>query len=364
MRKYPFIAFSHTQKRPQGDKHLTRRQRFTCGCAEQGAAARRIPHLRHMFFRRSPRELQISAGNAFLDDKVSQAGLSKERPGDCDPQYTSIFAQFGRHQAHLLPIILAYFLRPPHNSRSSRLLAKQNLPSQSPRCQSITSLFFLLAGKSSLRQVGADWQRGRSHVFPRFFCSSLPSPRICHQTRWIATTTTMPPIIQEPINLARPDAELQGVVKILHPDYSAAENTLLHLAAVDDGGIDYDTALVACGIVAGNKWTGFLATRNTTAALVPVPRPSDGILRGRSAYFFQLPDSDAPQRPYPVVVRFSDWVFPHSSLPSPWCQLRRSPSNDDATCRVTDSGWALEKAHLVPLSVQSWFDREELEQYA
>jgi len=61
-------------------------------------------------------------------------------------------------------------------------------------------------------------------------------------------------------------------------------------------------------------------------------------------------------------VRFTDWVFPHSSLPSPWHLLRGLPSNEDATCRVTDSGWALEKAHLVPLSEQSWFDREELEQ--
>ncbi|KAK3366584.1 hypothetical protein B0H63DRAFT_515814 [Podospora didyma] len=59
-----------------------------------------------------------------------------------------------------------------------------------------------------------------------------------------------------------------------------AENTLLCLRTLDDGGIDHDTALVACGIV-----TGFFATRETGAqGFEPVSRPDDGILRG-SEYF-------------------------------------------------------------------------------
>ena len=40
-----------------------------------------------------------------------------------------------------------------------------------------------------------------------------------------------------------------------HPgcwDKRRAENTLLHLAAVDDSGLNYDIAIVAYGIITGN----------------------------------------------------------------------------------------------------------------
>lgn len=131
-----------------------------------------------------------------------------------------------------------------------------------------------------------------------------------------SSTHTMSSRFSEP-RLSCDDATRLPAIIILHPDYPPAENTLLHLRAVDDGGIDYDTTLTACGIVVGNIWSGFFATRNReTDALVPAARPADGILRG-SRFFFQLPDSDAADRPYPVVPWFRDWVFPNQSLPSP-----------------------------------------------
>lgn len=126
---------------------------------------------------------------------------------------------------------------------------------------------------------------------------------------------------------------------------------LLTFSALEDGGIDYRAILAACGIVVGNIWTGFLATRDSPhAPLVPVSPPADGVLRGRNAYFFQLPDADVRERPYPVVARFQDWCFPHDNLPPPW----NDPSLTGATtggrlrCCITDAGWAVEKAHLVP----------------
>ncbi|KAL2259714.1 hypothetical protein VTK26DRAFT_6505 [Humicola hyalothermophila] len=151
-------------------------------------------------------------------------------------------------------------------------------------------------------------------------------------------------------------------IEILHPDYLPGENTLLVFRALDDGGIEYDTALVACGIIAGNIWSGFFATRDTSGALVSVTRPVDGILRGDS-YFFQLPDADAPERPYPVIVRFSDWCFPHRNLPRPWKDLEPETDDGGASCRVTDAAWSVEKAHLVPLSAQPWWIREGMERY-
>jgi len=95
----------------------------------------------------------------------------------------------------------------------------------------------------------------------------------------------MATLLKDAITLPR-DARQPRLVRIRHPDYSAAENTLLCLRALDDGGIDYNTALVACGIVTGSTSTGFFATRNAGAQRFKrVSQPDNGTLRG-SEYFF------------------------------------------------------------------------------
>lgn len=162
-------------------------------------------------------------------------------------------------------------------------------------------------------------------------------------------------------SLTREDARLPRIVKILHPDYPAAENTLLHLRALDDGGIDYDIALVACSIVTGNTSTGFFAVQNANGPrLERIARPDDNILRGFE-YVFQLPDDHILERPYPVVPRFEDWTFPHASMPSPWDELSCQAAGAES-CRITDCMWGLERAHILPITVQGWWDREGLEQ--
>jgi len=147
------------------------------------------------------------------------------------------------------------------------------------------------------------------------------------------------------------------MVKILHPDYPSNENTLLRLYALDDGGLDCDTAVTAAGIVAGNSWDGFLATRDLSSGdLVRVPRPPDGILRGR-AYFFDLPH--VAERPYPVTVRFDDWHFPHGRPPPIWREARRDGAFwESEPCRLTGARWAVKQAHVVPSSAQTWWTRE------
>lgn len=168
-------------------------------------------------------------------------------------------------------------------------------------------------------------------------------------------------LLKDAITLSRDDARLPHIIKILHPDYSAAENTLLHLRALDDGGVDYDTALVACSIVTGNTKTGFFATREAgSRGLERVVRPDDGILR-ENEYYFQLPDDHVLERPYPVVPRFEDWTFPHGAMPSPWEELGRQ-AQGGTSCRITDCMWGVERAHLIPLTVKGWWDREELQQ--
>lgn len=168
------------------------------------------------------------------------------------------------------------------------------------------------------------------------------------------------PSLQPPISLPREEARLR-IVTILHPDYPTSENTLLELRALDDGGIDYDTVMAACSIVTGNTSMGFLATRSGACCLELVARPDDGILRG-SEYFFQLPEDSVLERPYPVVARFEDWTFPHAAMPSPWDELG-CRTEGGTSCRITDSRWGVERAHLVPLILQGWWDRERLRQY-
>ena len=81
----------------------------------------------------------------------------------------------------------------------------------------------------------------------------------------------------------------------LHPGYPGS-TVLLSLLALDNGGgIDFDTALAACGLVAGNRWgDGFFSSDRSGA--VRVERPPDGILHDPQ-YFFQLPGPLEP--PYP-----------------------------------------------------------------
>jgi hypothetical protein len=88
-------------------------------------------------------------------------------------------------------------------------------------------------------------------------------------------------------------------VRFRHPAYPESEPELLRLNAVDgpgddgDGrrdGIDYDTAFIACCIVAGNTWGGgWLVERTAEGSFSRMQRPPDGILRGQ-VYYFLLGD--------------------------------------------------------------------------
>ena len=142
-------------------------------------------------------------------------------------------------------------------------------------------------------------------------------------------------LLQDAPSLPRnTDAPTPSLVRIRHPDYKDAENTLLCLRALDDDGLDYDTALAACSIVTGNTSTGFFTTLEQR--LERVARPDDGVLR-ETDYFFQLPDSDDVSRPYPVIPRFKDWSFPHGALPSPWNEYNNVIHEATTACRITDA---------------------------
>jgi hypothetical protein len=84
-------------------------------------------------------------------------------------------------------------------------------------------------------------------------------------------------------------------VTFRHPGYPDEHNIIMILPALDhaQGGIHHETALIACAVVAGNRWDGFLSEQRTGSGVLT---PRDGVLRGKE-YYFRLPD-DAKGR-YP-----------------------------------------------------------------
>lgn len=180
----------------------------------------------------------------------------------------------------------------------------------------------------------------------------------------------MPDPLKPLILLERDVTRVPRVIRILHPGYYPPENTLLHLHALDDGGIDFDTVMAICSIITGNTTIGFLSARKAgpgPRTYYRVHRPPDGILR-ESEYSFQLPNRDAAgrERPYPVIARFDDWPFPHGALPKLWKEFARVHRQQDHTysCRITDCMWGLQGCFIVPAEVQDWWDREDFSRYA
>ncbi|KAL6366232.1 hypothetical protein LRP88_00077 [Fusarium phalaenopsidis] len=174
---------------------------------------------------------------------------------------------------------------------------------------------------------------------------------------------------------SRNGPQMSPVIMFRHPAYP---RDLLRLSPVDGpqhDGVDYDCALISCGIVTGNTWaTGWLATMGVGSQFVRVERPADGILREQKYYYFI--DDHEPSYKYPIIPSFHHWRFPHDALPDLWKDFEIAPPPDisvkrkdeavlarDNTCRMTGHKAAREVAHLVPLADGHWFDSNEMRRY-
>ena len=71
-------------------------------------------------------------------------------------------------------------------------------------------------------------------------------------------------------------------IEIKHPGYNDTCNTLLILPPLDAGGVHHETVRVACAIIAGNRWDGFLTFDKAGELAVP---ESETILRAPRFYF-------------------------------------------------------------------------------
>ena len=87
-------------------------------------------------------------------------------------------------------------------------------------------------------------------------------------------------------------------IEFKHPAYTNNCNTFLVLAAFDhsDGGLHYNTALIACGIIAGNRWDGYF----TAARDGPRVSLGEDDLIPHGQLYFYLPGYTYGMSWYPV----------------------------------------------------------------
>ncbi|KAL9595273.1 MAG: hypothetical protein Q9219_006549 [cf. Caloplaca sp. 3 TL-2023] len=174
-----------------------------------------------------------------------------------------------------------------------------------------------------------------------------------------------------PQNISGVPLDLSQTVTICHPGYHEAADILISFAAFDGkhGGICHNTALIACGIIAGNFWDGCF-TKDAIGEEVVTSSSCDGVLPP-GTYYFQLPTFSVDQ-PYPIVPIFRHWRFPHQNLPPSWAGYSRvhtpfrvlQPSvRDDGKCRMSYCKEGCDKAHMCPVEEDQWFDQQSMEQY-
>lgn len=185
--------------------------------------------------------------------------------------------------------------------------------------------------------------------------------------------------VREPLRPATGTPQSQRRIRIQHPDYYDSDNDLLELLVPDhpNGGLQYDFLMVACGIIANNRWDGWLTET------VDGPRlsfhPND--ILTNEVYYFHLPNSSR-ENPYPVVPTFRDWKFPHNNLPPSWAALPRRADTDrdnpagatisgflpslkmrDYSCRISACVESAQAAHICPRSEEQWYIDNRMRPY-
>ncbi|KAL8951631.1 MAG: hypothetical protein Q9222_002411 [Ikaeria aurantiellina] len=196
--------------------------------------------------------------------------------------------------------------------------------------------------------------------------------------------------------LQQPGFPFNRTVQLRHPGYADGNcNLLFRFPAYDHagGGLHHNVARTACGIVAGNKWDGYLSS---TASGPPVEQHLDQVLTGPCYYFHphhyhanrDEPSAPLPSlspspccsvNPYAIYPTFQDWRFPHENQPPWWPQIPHNLTligahnistitaqtrTGDRTCRLTDSTEELEVPHIIPVKEEEWFDENDMGQYS
>jgi HNH endonuclease len=170
---------------------------------------------------------------------------------------------------------------------------------------------------------------------------------------------------------------------IRHPHY-ANYNTLVKLPALDERDVvDYNVALIICGIISDNSWNSgwFARSKDGTNVCEPgVPLTADVdvfyFVNNQMCMFSyhccSAPLTIFPTDKYPVYISWDHWRLPssHVDLPSAFSTLSIDPPSPslrnggymedlksrDQSCRVSGIIDFCEQAHLVPAGEREWWD--------
>ncbi|MCJ1349575.1 hypothetical protein MMC31_007816 [Peltigera leucophlebia] len=122
-------------------------------------------------------------------------------------------------------------------------------------------------------------------------------------------------------------------ISFRHPGYpdNGDLNVLLRLPTIDSRnqqhrspkGVYYDTALVACALIAGNSWDGFFTRTRRSGPIIMGPK--DLLLR--KSYYFNVP-AEGPQ--YPVYPSLAHWHYSQDYMPQTWKAMKAPPPPQDA----------------------------------
>ncbi|KNG46892.1 hypothetical protein DDE82_009028 [Stemphylium lycopersici] len=163
--------------------------------------------------------------------------------------------------------------------------------------------------------------------------------------------TTLPVVqLRAPTQPPSPLQHWQLQILLRHPGYDDGSNVLFKLQASDTDdhgqpGLLIQFAIDACAIIAGDfaSGRGWLSlSRDGSASIDPT-----STLRERS-YYFHL---DAADDPYPIVLNFRQWKYPHERLPY-WQQL--APDRNLASSSV---------AQVVPQWELDWWKANGMSRY-
>jgi hypothetical protein len=95
-----------------------------------------------------------------------------------------------------------------------------------------------------------------------------------------------------------------NTIKIKHPGYpdDYEQNVLMMLYAFDcqGGGLHYDTALIACTLVAGNAWNGYFTLERDGPRIA---LENDNVLLEKS-YYFHVPSPSPSSHDYAIYPSF------------------------------------------------------------
>ncbi|KAJ3542926.1 hypothetical protein NM208_g3842 [Fusarium decemcellulare] len=159
-----------------------------------------------------------------------------------------------------------------------------------------------------------------------------------------------------------PTRQGQKNVFFHHPGYQDGHNILLHLPALDAGGVHHETARVACAILSNCRFDGYLSLSKGGPRIQDGP---DDILQDKKYYFCIEDDIE-----YPIVPSFENFKCPEE-LPESWSDtlapiepgIYESAAARDNGCRITGSYLPVELAHIIPQVQSEWWQKNLMYTY-